>query len=316
MIDVPTLFILGAGASVPYGYPTGKELRKEIVINFCKELEKLLLPNDDSIRKVERARYLPQANEFVDAFNKSSIESIDKFLSFNPRFSSIGKIAITLSILLKEQSSRFREDMEPSANKQNWYSLLFNQMVSSFTDPDDFKKFSDNKIAFITFNYDRSLEQFLFESFINTFSEKMSAFGKKLKEYIPFPLIHVYGQVDAIVWHGGRDYKADFDFKTIVELSTGIRVIGERTNNFEVAFPDFFKKFKRLFFLGFGYAEENLNAISIPDTINENWNIYGTAKGMTAKEIAKIRGVFQKNSSMNNPWVEDKTCYDLLREYL
>ena len=31
MIETPTLFVLGAGASKPYGYPTGPELRSEIV---------------------------------------------------------------------------------------------------------------------------------------------------------------------------------------------------------------------------------------------------------------------------------------------
>jgi len=34
MIDTPTLFILGAGASKPYGYPTGAELRTDIVKQF------------------------------------------------------------------------------------------------------------------------------------------------------------------------------------------------------------------------------------------------------------------------------------------
>ena len=36
MIDTPTRFILGAGASFPYGYPTGAELRAQIVASPTK----------------------------------------------------------------------------------------------------------------------------------------------------------------------------------------------------------------------------------------------------------------------------------------
>ena len=34
MIDKQTVFILGAGASAPYGYPTGKQLRQQIIDNL------------------------------------------------------------------------------------------------------------------------------------------------------------------------------------------------------------------------------------------------------------------------------------------
>lgn len=325
MIDVPTLFILGAGSSNPYGYPTGKELREEIVTNFYKNLENLL-QGETSIKKHEKTRHLREAGVFIDVFDKSSIESIDKFLSLNPFFSYYGKIAITLSILQKEKSSTFREAMGPSSNNQDWYKLLFNRMISAFTDSNDFIKFRENKIAFITFNYDRSLEHFIYESFIHTFWEKRNEFERdlnkeKFKTFMPFPIIHVYGQVDEIVWHGGRNYREDFDFKTIEKLSTGIRVIGERSDNFIENFSDFFNKYKRLFFLGFGYAEENIDAIGIPGVINEKWDIYGTAKGMTEKEVQNIKSVFVKNFNEKilaiiNPRFEDKTSYELLREYL
>ena len=37
MIKEETVFILGAGASCPYGYPDGKELREQICSNFARE---------------------------------------------------------------------------------------------------------------------------------------------------------------------------------------------------------------------------------------------------------------------------------------
>ena len=78
-----------------------------------------------------------------------------------------------------------------------------------------------------------------------------------------------------------------------------------------------------MFFLGLGYAEKNLNGIDIPEIRSNREDIYGAAKGMTEKEIAKIKavlkGIFQKeftSTSLANHRIEDKTCYKLLREYL
>ena len=325
MIDVPTLLIMGAGASKPYGYPTGAELRTEIVTNFCSRLQELF-ESDSSTKEHEKKKHLREAGAFIDVFDKSSVESIDKFLALNPFYSYYGKIAITLCILEKEKSSQFREALGPSAYSQDWYKLLFNRMITSFNKSDDFNHFRENKISFITFNYDRSFEHFLYESFLHAFWEKRHEFEPSLNksnchEYIPFPLVHVYGQVDELLWHGGRNYKEAFDFQTILKLSNGIRVIGERADHLKDEVSKLISKSKRIFFLGFGYADDNLEAVGLPGNVNENWEIFGTAKGMTEKEIQRIKSNFIKNFSakilsMINPRIEDKTSYDLLREYL
>jgi hypothetical protein len=325
MIDIPTLLIIGAGASKPYGYPTGAELRAEIVTDFYGRLDELL-KNDSATKDHEKKRHLREAMAFVDVFKKSSIESIDKFLALNPFYSYYGKIAITLCILEKEKSSELHHDLSPSVYGQDWYKLLFNRMIASFKNPDDFIHLKDNKLAFITFNYDRSFEHFLYESFLHAFWEKRHEFETSLNkdnfhQYIPFPLVHVYGKVDELLWHGGRDYKEDFDFPTILRLSNGIRVIGERADNLKDEVSKLISESKRIFFLGFGYAIDNLEAVCLPGNINEKWDIFGTAKGMTGKEIETVRSYFTRNflapmMSLIKPRIEDKTSYELLREYL
>ena len=94
---------------------------------------------------------------FIKNFNQSSLKSIDQYLAINPRhYKDIGKFAITISILKHENKSCFNEKV--SDNKEDWYNLLYNRMVKNCKNPDDYKKFFNNKVAFITFNYDRSLE--------------------------------------------------------------------------------------------------------------------------------------------------------------
>lgn len=324
MINIPTVFILGAGSSKPYGYPTGAELRRLIITEFYTELN-ILLRKEESVSEREKQTLLRESEKFIDAFDKSSIESIDKFLSLNPNFSYYGKLAIIISIHKREKLSKSREEVD---YKQDWYKLLFNRMISSFNKPSDYDKFSENKVAFITFNYDRSLDHFIHESFDNSFlqnrhdieSAYLTRSSIDRNKYIPFPFIHVYGQVDEIKWYGGFDYKEKIAFPDIKRLSGNIRVIGERANNID-EITKIITGSKRIFFLGFGYAKENIESIGILDIINEDWKIYGTAKSKTAKEIedakTAFRGTFSKPLTARfSANIEDANCYELLRKYL
>jgi len=51
---------------------------------------------------------------------------------------------------------------------KSWYEYLFNQLTTRF---DDFEK---NKLSILTFNYDRSLEFYLFTCMRATMSEQRS----------------------------------------------------------------------------------------------------------------------------------------------
>ena len=72
MIDTETLFILGAGASVPYGYPTGNQLRIEIYKKFSSDFNSLL--QDTTRVDLRYKRAIPaKADEFCRNFKESGI---------------------------------------------------------------------------------------------------------------------------------------------------------------------------------------------------------------------------------------------------
>jgi hypothetical protein len=116
MINEDTVFILGAGASVPYGYPTGKGLRYYICEEFSRKLK------EGSLKTL-----VSKAEELSNAFKKSSTPSIDLFLNRRKNFLAIGKLSIILSILDFETKSKFREDTnkESNAPDQDWYSYIY-----------------------------------------------------------------------------------------------------------------------------------------------------------------------------------------------
>lgn len=317
MITKETLFILGAGASVPYCYPTGNELRNDICRNFEKRIVELTEKDPESspldVRQISK-----EAHEFTNVFFNSSTPSIDLFLARNRHFSEIGKKAIVLSILESEKNSRFRENMLDRT--QDWYSYLFQKMTEDLIQPESYDYFDANQVAFATFNYDRSLEHFLYESLSNAFSSAPR--DKIIRQLRSIQIFHVYGIVDKLPWQGGEtEYGNDFSINSINEMKNNIRLIHERIRLDIRAMEVAMHNASRFYFLGFGYAEENVNVLGIRKVFNGDQEIYGTAMGLSVKEISEKRGYLStnfrvKDSALNNPRIKDVDCHKLLRDWL
>ena len=195
MITEKTVLILGAGASMGFHYPSGPQL---------KQLIRNMLGNKSRSEYRTLHQLVPEAEKiqtFVKALSKSGRTSIDAFLENRRDLMQIGKYAIAIALLKKEvETSLFATENEITKEK-NWYDYLFGRMNGSFDE------FANNKIAFVTFNYDRSLEHYLFESLKNSYGktdEEVTAVLKKI------PIIHVHGQLGNLLWQGanGRAYKS------------------------------------------------------------------------------------------------------------
>jgi hypothetical protein len=89
MIKEKTVFILGAGAGVPYGYPTGEGLRKYIRSDFTSRFKDLC---NHLISASSRNIWLDKVEKFTKSFNDSSNLSIDLFLARNVEYLDIWKL--------------------------------------------------------------------------------------------------------------------------------------------------------------------------------------------------------------------------------
>ena len=100
---------MGAGASVPYGYPTGAQLRLEICGNPLRKLGKRIsfLEIDDE----EKFKVIEHAESLAEKFEKSSTGSIDLFLARNHEFSQTGKLAIILALLSSNGDGLFSKSL-------------------------------------------------------------------------------------------------------------------------------------------------------------------------------------------------------------
>jgi len=335
MVEKRTVFILGAGASCPYGFPTAKGLRGKIVGEFVAAYEHLLNEREKlGVAGINDGYPSPaEAKCFVGCFDVSSTESIDLFLSRHPQFEKIGKIAIALTILNAEHSSQFRERAKVN---EDWYFHLFNRLTRELAGRDGYQGFGNSDVAFVTFNYDRSLEYFLFSSLLHAFE---GADPLKIEEQIlRVPIIHVYGRVAPVRLHDsgeqrlaeyGLKYGREIDRFSMVNFLNVIDYLyvvrEERANPELEKARGQIAQAERLFFLGFGYARENLAALAIPGVLSPKQHIHGTAMGYVPAEIQKIEnalgqalGAGKKDGSnlIYQVHIRPCDCLGLLRESL
>ena len=280
-------------------------------------------------------------NDFVRIFRKSSRQSIDLFIATNSKLASIGKYIIAFAIFDSEQRSRFREEAKVTqehyshspyglnvesflAKKyfqgDDWYSYLFNRLTSGLTKPDALPDFSDDKISFVTFNYDRSLEYFLYDSLSNSFTEvpesEIIRCLKRLK------ILHVYGQIAPLKWQDseqGVDYRPRIDEPLLQKSAANIKTIYEQKESPKLdEARELIAQAEQIYFLGFGYAPENMEILKLPDRTKRTSWIYGTAFGLEKGELNDYRNQIIEwlpVDSAERVRVEDIDCLKLLRNY-
>lgn len=323
MITEKTLFILGAGAHVPYGFPDAKGLRKQIIRDYPNEISNMYFRNlnvwSDILEKEKSAGL-----EFVKAFRASNLNSIDLFISLHPDLSITGKKAICVSMI---ENETVHTKIMDYYDKDDWFRYLYNKAMSGIQSPDQAHKFLDNKFSFITFNYDRLIENYLAQSLKNTFKLDPSELYTFLNS---FRVRHVYGKIASIpeeieITLTGNpmviDYGSSINKQQLDAIYENIKIMyDERVS--EKDWSDIISTYDRIFFLGFGYADENMKVLNLPHCLREGQKIYGTAFHCTQNEIDKIRYKFY---SSKNRWttfpeinlkIENQDNLTLLRNYL
>ena len=183
---------------------------------------------------------------------------------------------------------------------EDWYGYLCNSLHT--TSPDEFYK---NRLSIITFNYDRSLEQYLFKALENFYPETSAS---ELIQTID--IIHMYGKLDHLPqedWKEGkkREYGSIPSGQSLIDTSKGITLIHESKE--QGSFKEAHKllgEVRRIYFLGFGYNKNNLENLNIRNQIRSQG-----ASGTGFKLPQSIKNTF---TTYNNRLNVDNNNVDCL----
>ncbi len=226
MFNTPTVFVLGAGASWHYGYPTGEGLVKKVVekavaleryfdfgvrSNF-EHLPDFLAERSGALTPARRWRALQnEAKALATRLSRVNPTLIDYFLKQNADLHEIGKLAIAMVIfdcelayfqmganpnrralqqlLIRRGQLPAGSTLDPAAFDDDWLRFVLYKLTARCEVSEDLLR---NELTFVTFNYDTSLEQRLFAglSNISLFEEAdIRAFLGEGR------VLHVYGKV-------------------------------------------------------------------------------------------------------------------------
>lgn len=391
MINKRTVLILGAGSSSEVGFPTGQRLNREIYVlikekskgfrkNRGENIKEAVLPNASLLLRLlelsgqtknDRSVYsITDINDFADDLRHAALPSIDDFLFKRPRYALIGKLCILFVLSKYEDAKRFephREINNATYNQEwihpewGWYEYLWHQLQRETNGK--FNNLKKNELSIITFNYDRSLEFFLFTAIKSAYGmrdveHEVADFFKKVS------IQHVYGELGVLPWKLNlEEYQEQYkhqpdavnDFTpwdlnilfrlwgnvgdygaTRQDWDLGDDVLGEnarkkiteifikRANEIktydEISRDERCKKVlseaEKIYFLGCGYHEQNINAIGLLHSGSEgrgilraDVQILGTAVNKSDIETEKIK-FYVASFSRPPKWLNIRNKWD------
>jgi hypothetical protein len=213
MIETPTVFVLGAGASVDFQFPVGKDLLQAVVdsLRATTQVRDNVLASGFSTKDVD---------DFADALRFSAEWSIDAFLEKRPAFMNVGKATMAAVLILKEST----EQLFNPPSGFNWMQYLVGKMQGP-----TFEDFAHNRVTFVTFNFDRVLEHYLCTVLKNAWGKAEDEVGALLRK---IPIIHLHGQLGFLPWQSDRatqirSFEAVLDPEKIRIAAEGIKVVHE-----------------------------------------------------------------------------------------
>lgn len=282
MIKPKTVLILGAGASQPYGFPLGNELRKNILA--------FLLSHGSQEYRLLRAR--GYNDDYMNAFrrdlNDAQHETIDDFLTDRPTYRTIGNDAIATALMSCENH-------EFMFSSRDWYPKLFDVI--------GFKNETSLISGIITLNYDRSVEHFLSHTIGARYEgeTKKNAYNKLSS----LPILHLHGVLGE---YHQRPYKKVETTDDIDLAVANLRITSDddldNSQNYIIA-RKLCNDASMLMFLGFGYHTRIMDRLgllgrSVPQIIGSGYGINSRARDLLKDKYPAIIQLGNEHEQLNS----------------
>jgi hypothetical protein len=299
------VFIVGAGASSEFGLPVGDDLVKKIA-SSCRfdvdpfgnmssggnELTYAILRLRQENGEKYNPAYLSQEAREISQ-NMGLAPSIDNYLDAHKLKEArvkIGKLAITHAIRDAEKNSKLVRNVDNFYNRvsfasfpNNWLTNLFRILVAEQTLESFKAKLS--ACTFISFNYDRIIEQFFYHA-IKSYFELEANEAADICE-AELSVIHPYGTVGtfSFSWEG-TGFGELKNSSELVKASESVRTFteGVENQNIHASIKYAISEADCLAFLGFAFHPLNIKVLAPSDFYNR-CRVLGTSYRMSAENL-------------------------------
>lgn len=306
MIKGRTAFVFGAGLSNEYGFPDGKELKGHIL-----HLTSLDKQSEEMAQLSRLGHTFDKVKEFRKQFQLGRFTTIDEFIEqrASSEMKQLAK-AIVAIILVKLERPQAIDDR---AHSNCFYNLLFRQM---FKDAKDIDSFLNNPIAFVTYNYDRSLEYFLSTTIQHRFGLNLEDLNKAMKK---IKIVHVHGKLGDMSWQSSsyRDYAPETDDHKIMLARNGILnvdEVGTEHNNYDEANRIVYLS-ENVVFVGSGYHPVNLTKLNYAGCLENKKQIIGTCTADFDYERIELITA-SSNGAISKDNLDQLSIVDFANKYL
>ena len=149
------LIITGAGSSKPYGFPSGVELKKEMIELCSNKSNHSSLPSIPDLTNIHHPIYNPlgvssiELLRFGNALSESDHSSVDAFCFEEASDSYIEIARIVTAYILDQRRNNYLRN-----KPKDWIEELF-KVITEFANNNTL---IPGSLSFVTFNYDNVLE--------------------------------------------------------------------------------------------------------------------------------------------------------------
>jgi hypothetical protein len=324
-----TVFVVGAGASAEFDMPVGSKLMETIRENCIYKFDHgglrqgvpVILEHLNDGRDVRDHGDRDWIDQRLKAMARVSLsidmaESIDEFIyrnSDDPLIAEVGKLQIAYAIAYAEGESLLRADQFNSHSgfaraNETWINtfakVLFNGVKATEIDT------IGQNITIICFNYDRCIEWYLERAIVRAYPGTSDGKARDIVRYIN--IIHPYGTLGSL---------SEFPFGQVRKLGAmadNIQTWSEtvRDPNTVRAIQRAIGKADQIVFLGFAFANQNMELLRSPAEIRDERHVRAYATGYGLHQV--VEQAYKENivllykdallvTAMDNIWVQWQT---------
>lgn len=301
MITTKTVFVIGAGASAPYGLPLGTDL-----IRLARHLQ----PDSELFKLLAGLYSVKDVRGCIDDLRQSPVASIDKFLQDrqeHPTTQTIGR-----SIIAAVMGSTIATH-RASSHQPDWIEELLHRMAEGVSSLDEFQA-KNTGVTVVSFNFDNVVEDRVTMNLRRRYPHagKDSATAAASS----CPVLHIHGRLSDPpsdrIWDGFGVTRtwvewldaATRDLRLVHDASVDTELLERAVKALDEA--------RVVIWLGLQFHVENLNRLRVGQRLLRHYqSVFGSAKGLPngTREWVELR-VDRIRLGTN-----DDTCLDVLRNF-